>query len=437
MRSALAVLILTASAGRADVTWRAPAGCPTAADVRTRIEQRLGAPLEIGAVEVTVRRLDGRYVARLDMRGITVANEIRTLSSTRCEALADAVAVVIARLAGASPVTEPGGGRAGSAPPRRGSPRATVNGARYASRALPAPVPRSAADAARRGAPPATAAATPRDSRRALPAPVPRAAGDAARRGLPLATAATRRAGGPDSAPRATSVASPPVHAGCGSVEVAPRPVAEPRRVPHPRACPPAIPEDATRTGEGGEVGGNGAIKGELVARARLPRGAPVAPRRWGYGVHALALSGVGTVPRVGVGGELSLFARRERSFVSLGVARWASRSDALVMGGPGDVEVGLDLVTARIGWAPGHMPLRAWLGSELGAMQGQGDTALAPARWFAVTSGVSVGWPMTPYARLVGTFEIAVPTSRIDVGYGTTASAAARCAFGLELGPP
>src|SRR5262249_44289735 len=42
---------------------------------------------------------EGAFVARIDTRGVTLANQIRTLSSARCDELADAVAVVVARLA--------------------------------------------------------------------------------------------------------------------------------------------------------------------------------------------------------------------------------------------------------------------------------------------------------------------------------------------------
>ena len=90
--------------------WRAPGGCPGAGDVRARIERRLGAPFAVAdrgvAVDVVDRGEGGapRFVARIDLRGLrgvdAAGEDVRVLSSARCDELADAVAVVIARLAG-------------------------------------------------------------------------------------------------------------------------------------------------------------------------------------------------------------------------------------------------------------------------------------------------------------------------------------------------
>jgi hypothetical protein len=96
--------------------WRAPVGCPGGDDVRARIERRLGAPLTgvYGVVvEVADPRAGGaaRFVARIDLRGLRgpdpaaaqaqppSGDDVRVLSSARCDELADAVAVVVARLA--------------------------------------------------------------------------------------------------------------------------------------------------------------------------------------------------------------------------------------------------------------------------------------------------------------------------------------------------
>ncbi|MDB4962258.1 MAG: hypothetical protein JWP01_2257 [Myxococcales bacterium] len=103
---ALAVLVALLSGvqvGSAEpFGWRAPAGCPTETDIRTRIERRLGTSVDSGAIhgiEITISREAGGFVAEIDARALTVANDIRTLRSTRCDALADAIAVIIARLA--------------------------------------------------------------------------------------------------------------------------------------------------------------------------------------------------------------------------------------------------------------------------------------------------------------------------------------------------
>jgi hypothetical protein len=84
----------------AGLIWQAPATCPDAADVRARIERRLGMPLErVHGIEVEITPDGSAFIARIDLRGITVENTIRTLSSVRCDALTDAVAVIVARLA--------------------------------------------------------------------------------------------------------------------------------------------------------------------------------------------------------------------------------------------------------------------------------------------------------------------------------------------------
>ncbi len=112
---------IRAEPGDAALIWQAPAGCPGAGDVRARIERRLGAPIagvRGVAVEVVDRGEGGapRFVARIDLRGrrgdAASADEVRVLSSARCDELADAVAVVVARLAAElrSPDGSPPGG---------------------------------------------------------------------------------------------------------------------------------------------------------------------------------------------------------------------------------------------------------------------------------------------------------------------------------------
>lgn len=93
----------------AALVWQAPATCPDAGEVRARIERRLGMPIDraVHGIEVAIEPEAGdgsggtarRFVARIDLRGVTVANEVRVLTSGRCDELTDAVAVVIARLA--------------------------------------------------------------------------------------------------------------------------------------------------------------------------------------------------------------------------------------------------------------------------------------------------------------------------------------------------
>lgn len=98
-----ALLAAASAPARADAgfVWAAPASCPDAADVRARIERRIGPPSagSVPGIEVEIAVEAGAFVAHIDTRGITLANQIRTLTSARCDELADAVAVVAARLA--------------------------------------------------------------------------------------------------------------------------------------------------------------------------------------------------------------------------------------------------------------------------------------------------------------------------------------------------
>jgi hypothetical protein len=86
---------------RPSLAWRAPAACPDGASLQARIERRLERSLDdaVAGIEVDVVQNADRYVARIDLRAITVANDVRTLTSTHCDELADAVAVIVARVA--------------------------------------------------------------------------------------------------------------------------------------------------------------------------------------------------------------------------------------------------------------------------------------------------------------------------------------------------
>jgi hypothetical protein len=118
----LLALVATASAEPrtdAGLVWQAPVTCPDAGEVRARIERRLGMSIDraVHGIEVDIAPGEGTergFVARIDLRGVTVANEIRILTSARCDELTDAVAVVIARIAAENrqPLAEARGERA-------------------------------------------------------------------------------------------------------------------------------------------------------------------------------------------------------------------------------------------------------------------------------------------------------------------------------------
>ncbi|GEM_PF-1887096 len=312
--------------------WRAPEACPDAANVKARAEQRLGSAIDgnLHGIEIEITRERTGFVARIDARAITVANDVRTLRSRRCDALADAVAVVLARLA-----TE----------------------VRLSRRSLPT----------------TASAMEPTGTMVAMVAPAP-----------------------------ATAALEPP------------------------------------------DDDGDDDMSAQRIADDE-PAKKPAST--WGGGVHLLALSGVGALPQINLGAELAGFVRRADKFASLGISRWVPQSAPLAPGAPGGVEVKLDILTLRGGWGPQSLPLRAWLLGEVGRLQGTGSgfdaerTGTAP--WIALGAGMGVGWPMSEHARLVGTFEIAVPLARprfmLDRGSDLyqPGAAAARCALGLEVGWP
>ena len=173
----------------------------------------------------------------------------------------------------------------------------------------------------------------------------------------------------------------------------------------------------------------------------------PAAPRakKWGGGVRLLGLSGVGALPRINIGVELAAYARRETAFAELGAGIWVPQEARLDPGGPARVDVSLKVVTLRAGWATERLPIRAWLMGEGGVLSGAGmdviDPRTASSSWFALGGGFGVAWPMAPRARLVGTFELAIPLKRttfmLENGGSlfTPAAAAARCALGFEFG--
>lgn len=311
VRVALAVVALSAGSAAADgFAWRAPASCPDESAVRDRIEARLGGA-SLGAIEVVVEKTRGRFVASIDARAITVANAVRTLESQRCDALADAVALVVVRLAHEA--------------------------------------------------------------------------------------AAERE--------HADEPASPDV------IAMPVEPVV--RRAP-------------------------------VIGLVNRVSPLPVAPRRWGGGMHLLGLSGIGAQPRIGVGGEVAAYVRRHDVVAQLAYAHWMPREITPADGAPSGLAVTLTTFALRVGWGPERMPVRAWGLAELGTLRSEGvaavDERMGSSRWTAVGAGLGVGWPIARLVRLTGTFEVAAPLDRTRFVAGSTEvyrpnAAVARTALGLEVG--
>lgn len=97
VRACLLVALLagTASADEVGFRWSAPAACPSAPGIEARVEQRLGHRLDPAMpVEIAVSERSGHFVAQVELGADT-----RSLTSDRCDELADAIAIVVARAA--------------------------------------------------------------------------------------------------------------------------------------------------------------------------------------------------------------------------------------------------------------------------------------------------------------------------------------------------
>jgi hypothetical protein len=290
----------SAQPGELGLAWEAPASCPDRDGMRTRIEQRLGRSLDDFAlgIEVDVKARGRRYVATIDLGAVTVANDVRTLTSARCDELADAVAVVVARVAREA------------AAARRVSPRVSTH---------------------------------------------------------------------------------------------------------------------------------------DLETEVAAPAPAPVRVRRWTIGARLSAVSGIGVVPEVGLGTEIAGYVRHDTTMFELGGTKWLSSSERARYGGPAQIDVGFQVTAARVGWRPENTPLRAWVGVEVGSMNGTGSSVATAqngaGRWVAAGSGFGVGWQMTRWIRLVGMteFDIAFERVRFQLQDGVVIyepnPASARASVGLEVG--
>lgn len=287
------------------VSWNAPSSCPTTAELLARIEQRLDLSFARSledvsfGVEVDVTHAAGRYHARIDLGAVTVANDVRTLSSTHCVELTDAVAVIVARAAG--------------------------------------------------------------------------------------------------------------------------------EQIARQRV---ALREDSEPI---------------VVDTYVAPRREPIVPRPWTIGARISGVSGIGVIPQVGLGGEVAITLRSNRHLVELGATRWFTSAAQFHNGRPAKVDVDLDVAVARYGWRPYELPLRSWVGLEVGNMRGGGvqlpTAQLEGGRWVAAGAGFGIAWQMTPWIRLLGTTEamLAVERVRFSTGDGLVVYApspmSVRTTFGLEVG--
>jgi hypothetical protein len=95
---ALGLVVAVGSAAEAGtlVRWAAPEQCPTSADVDARVAHRVGSDRNVAPIEVTVHAGPAGFTAEL--------GDTRTLSSASCDELANAVALIVARMVLEEPV---------------------------------------------------------------------------------------------------------------------------------------------------------------------------------------------------------------------------------------------------------------------------------------------------------------------------------------------
>lgn len=176
------------------------------------------------------------------------------------------------------------------------------------------------------------------------------------------------------------------------------------------------------------------------------PPPAPAKPRQghWGGGMRMLGLSGIGALPGISIGGELSGSVRHDELFVELGGAHWQRNPSFWHSGWPPNVDLSMSSAVLRVGWAPELLPVRGWCGVEVGWLAGDMMSTRAEDRqqvWAGVSAGMAVTWAVMDHARLVGMVELAAPFVRSELVSRSgdrqyrAELAAARYGLGLEFG--
>lgn len=170
----------------------------------------------------------------------------------------------------------------------------------------------------------------------------------------------------------------------------------------------------------------------------------PTAPRAWTIGARLSGVSGIGIIPKVGLGGEFALTVRRHRMLGELAATRWLTSAAQFHNGAPQKVDVNLDTAAVRWGWRPFEVPLRAWLSVETGSMSGTSlktSEQLERGRWLAAGVGFGIAWQINPWFRLLGAMEGMVALERVAFTMGdgiivyAPAPTSVRTTCGIELG--
>jgi hypothetical protein len=170
----------------------------------------------------------------------------------------------------------------------------------------------------------------------------------------------------------------------------------------------------------------------------------PAPPRTWTIGARISGVSGIGIIPKVGLGGEVAITVRRHRMLGELAATRWLTSAAQFHNGGPAKVDVNLDTAAVRWGWRPFEVPLRAWLSVETGSMSGTSlktSEQLEHGRWLAAGAGFGIAWQIKPWFRLLGTMEGMVALERVAFTMGdgiivyAPAPTSVRTTCGFEVG--
>jgi len=186
-----------------------------------------------------------------------------------------------------------------------------------------------------------------------------------------------------------------------------------------------------------------------LVDRGASPPATPATgyvPRPWTISARMSGVSGIGVIPRVGLGGELAVSVRAGEHLAELGASRWVASAAEFHAGTPSNVDVNLDATIGRYGWRPALLPVRAWLVVEVGTMHTGRSVAIPGAgadssRWIATGAGFGIAWQMTPWIRLFGSTEAMVALRRGHVASDdgmdiyVPAPMSVRTTCGLEVG--
>jgi hypothetical protein len=167
-----------------------------------------------------------------------------------------------------------------------------------------------------------------------------------------------------------------------------------------------------------------------------------VRPPHWTAAIRASAIAGTGNVPDVGGAGELAASLAWDHVFVEVAGARWLTSRAALDEAAMAGVDVQLEAAALRTGWQ--REVLRAWVGGELGRLQGTGVGLTASrtnsGRWLAAGGGIGAAWRVAGHVRGVVGLDVEIAIRRVQFALDSgsviyrSSPVAVRAGVGIEL---